>query len=464
MNPKLKLTLVLAIPVIGIALRVFSLFALLSPADVASDVSPDEWSKTGVQNTWLIKDIIATTGQTITTGSIPRIPKWERILKIAMPIWLYNESGWRPLLGKLQQQWIKPIIITNTWDQRYEDFANGLFTTGSSWADIILLHNDQLDNLSQYAGSFGFSQDISWLFPYVFFSYLQNKEYTFFPFAIDPLVSFAKNAIEGNVESLDRDDVVNGVSTSTEDDIRKLAVQIPILFWISPLDIQLIKNKKEAFVGYTDVLRNIIYQSSNRSDLIENIKRFSDERLEDYKFRDYAKYKRISTKLTERNAKCWSYPDLCFMFYKLTSFRFGYLSDLDIMEKYFQKSDYRVYNFPNSSSVYPVRLRWWVVNKSKYDTLVRADEDGTSLAWLFFQEYITQSTNGNQFLRPTLFSAFNVVLEQQSSDLQRKYVTQYKKKRQVNPITIDTNQRLEQILALLQGDYDIKVFLASLVR
>jgi hypothetical protein len=60
--------------------------------------------------------------------------------------------------------------------------------------------------------------------------YLQNKDYTFFPFAIDPLVSFAKNSIEGNVESLDRDDVVNGISTSTEDDIRKLAVQIPILF------------------------------------------------------------------------------------------------------------------------------------------------------------------------------------------------------------------------------------------
>ena len=37
MSPKLKLTLVLAIPLIGIALRVFSLFSLLSPADIGPD-------------------------------------------------------------------------------------------------------------------------------------------------------------------------------------------------------------------------------------------------------------------------------------------------------------------------------------------------------------------------------------------------------------------------------------------
>jgi len=67
-------------------------------------------------------------------------------------------------------------------------------------------------------------------------------------------------------------------------------------------------------------------------------------------------------------------------------------------------------------------------------------------------------------LRPTIFSAFNEVLEQQSSDLQWKYVTQYKSKWQLNPIVIDTDQRLEQILALLHGDYDIKVFLAGLLR
>jgi len=114
--------------------------------------------------------------------------------------------------------------------------------------------------------------------------------------------------------------------------------------------------------------------------LIENIAKFSDDKLEDYKFRDYAKYKRIAAKLKERNPKCEHYPDLCFMFYKLTSFRFGYLSDLDIMEKYFQKSDYRVYNFPNSSSVYPVRLWGRVVNKSRYDTVVRPNENGSSIA------------------------------------------------------------------------------------
>lgn len=464
----MKLLIVFTIPLLWIALWVFSLFKLLSPADISWDIN----GSGAIENTWkVIVDQKQTSGNMVVWVATWNVSSWTitkakipKTLIVAMPIWLFNEPWRRPIINKLNQQSITLQIITNTWNQPYNNFVSDLLSGGATGADLILLNHDQLDVYGKYAGSFGFSQDISGLFPYVFFDYLKRTDFTFFPFAIDPLVTFAKKPLDGNTQTLDWSDIVNGITTSTEEDTRKLAVQIPILFGISSLDIQLIKNKKEAFIGYTDILKNILFQSSNRSELIDMIKQFSDERLEEYKLWDYAKYRRIADKLIERNPKCEHYPQLCFMYYKLTSFSFWYLSDLDVLNNYFEKSDYTVYNFPNSSSVYPVRLRWWVVNKAKYDSLVKVDSEGVSKAWVFFQEYIAQSTNGNHYLWPTLFSAFNVVLQNQESDLQWKYVAQYKNKRQVNPIKLDTDQKREQVLALIRWEYDIRVFLAGLVR
>ena len=91
---------------------------------------------------------------------------------------------------------------------------------------------------------------------------------------------------------------------------------------------------------------------------------------------------------------------------------------------------------------------------------MKVDADGVSLAGVFFQEYIAQATNGNHYLRPTLFSAFNAVLATQETDLNRRYVSQYKNKRQTNPISLKTDEQLDQFIALLKGDYDLEVFLA----
>ena len=58
MNPKLKLTLVLAIPVLGIALWIFSLFSLLSPADIAPDTQDTTNNQSGNTFTGLIDKVI----------------------------------------------------------------------------------------------------------------------------------------------------------------------------------------------------------------------------------------------------------------------------------------------------------------------------------------------------------------------------------------------------------------------
>ncbi len=464
MNPKLRLTLVLAIPIIGIVLWIFSLFQLLGPADIAGDNQEPQ----DIQNT--DNQIIlpagsgtinkATTGGT-QTGFVLPTKTTTKVLKVAMPIWLYNEPGRRPIINKLAQQSIRLQIITNPWNQNYHDFVIAAFSGGATGVDIVLADNTQLDELAPHAGSFGFSQDISSLFHYIFTDYLKNLDYTFVPFGVDPLVTYAKTPLTDNPQSVGRDDIVN--NSVSDIDIKKIQFQIPILFGISSLDISLLKGKKEIYEGYTDILTSVLYQTTNRSELIDLIKQYSSDNLE-LKIRDFAKYKRMLEKLEERNEKCTTYPKLCFMYYKLTNFSFGYLSDVEIMNQYLGKSDYTIYNFPISSNVYPVKLWGRVVNKGNYDKLVKTDKDGVSLAGVFFQEYITQATNGNHYLRPTLFSAFNGVLANQETDLNRRYVSQYKNKWQLNPIQLKTTEQYDQLVALLKGDYDLSVFFAGLGR
>ncbi len=464
MNPKLKLILVLAIPIVWVSLWVFSLFKLLSPADVTGSEQTDN-TISGQQANEIVNltgnntNILSTWTTQTATGTIKK--PTIKVLKIAMPIWSYNEPGWRPIINKLAQQNIKLQIITNTWDVPYPDFTDSLFKDWATGADIILTDDQSLDKYQDSLWSFWFSQDISSLFHSSFFEYFARKDFTFIPFGIDPLVTFAKTPIQENVQALDRDTIVN--NSVSDLDERKIDVQIPILFGLSNLDLQLIKNKKEIYEGYTDILKNILYQSVNRSQLIDTLKAYSNEALE-VKIWDLAKYKRVSAKLIERNPKCGIYPKLCFMYYGLTNFSFWYLSEVDILNGYFEKSDYTIYNFPTSTSIYPVRLRGWVVNKNNYDSTIKPDGDGVSIAWIFFQEYINQATNGNHYLRPTLFSAFNAVLDDQQSDVQRKYISQYQSKRQVNPIQVKTDEQYKQFLALLKGEYDINVFLSGLTK
>lgn len=393
------------------------------------------------------------------TGFI--IPKniSEKIVRIAMPIQHYNDPGWRPIINKLAQQNIKVQIKTNTWNENYNDFVEKLLSWGNTGIDIALVDNEELDVLSNNVGNFWFSQDISSLFHYAFHDYFSNKQYTFVPFAIDPLVTFSKTPIADNPQSIDRDTIVNNSMTSIEPN--KLPFQMGILFGISSLDISLLKNKQSVYSDYVDILAWILYQSLNRPELLDTIKTYSSNMLEE-KIRDLAKYKRLVGKMQEKDPKCKYYPKLCFLRYKATNFAFGYLSDLEIVNQYLWWSDYVVYNFPISSNVYPVKLRGWVVNKANYNSLVKVDSDGVSLAGVFFQEYIAQATNGNSYLWPTLFSAFNVILTNQETDLNRRYISQYKSKRQRNELELRTDAQYEQLVALLQEQYDLKVFLSRL--
>jgi hypothetical protein len=339
MNPKAKLALVIGIPLLGIALWVFSLFALLSPADVSW---PDAvWTISWVNQTGNTVQLPAWNTQTqFATGSktwaIAK-PTVVRVLKVAIPIWMYNEPGRRPITNKLAQQNIQLVFISNKRTQSYDEFVQTLLMSGATGADIILLNNDQLDAYSEYAGSFWFSEDISSLFPYLFFDYLKRTDVTFVPFGIDPLVTFAKQALTENVQSIDRSDIVN--NSVSDLDERKIAVQIPILFGLSNLDLQLIKNKKEIYEGYTDILKNVVYQSVNNSQLLDILKSYSNDMLE-VKIRDLAKYKRVLGKLIDRDPRCGPHPKLCFMHYGLTNFAFGNLSELDTLKGYFEKSDY----------------------------------------------------------------------------------------------------------------------------
>lgn len=136
---------------------VFSLFKLLSPADITGTDEPNAITSGQKPNETINltgkNNVILSTGSTQTvSGSIKK--GTTKVLKIAMPIWSYNEPGWRPIINKLAQQNIKLQIITNSWDKPYPQFTEELLKDGGTGADIILMDDQSLDKYKDSLGSF----------------------------------------------------------------------------------------------------------------------------------------------------------------------------------------------------------------------------------------------------------------------------------------------------------------------
>lgn len=190
---------------------------------------------------------------------------------------------------------------------------------------------------------------------------------------------------------------------------------IPILFGLSKYDIALLKDEKEVYPWFTDILSNVIYQSKFRWEILDIIKWYSATELQ-FKLWDFVQFKK---NLSAIDPACQTLLKLCFMKAWFANFAFWYMSELENF-KLIWGSNYSIYNFPTNTNSYPVKLRGFSINKANYDKIIRS-----GIASDFFQEYLDQATQWNNYLRPTIYSSFNNVIEQQKNDLQLTYLSYF---------------------------------------
>lgn len=451
MNAKVKLAIIISIPIILIWLWV-GIFFSLTKDDVKADIL---WTGTTNNNTTidLSKDNPAIPSGAIDNSTGASVisdtkPKQLTNINLYMPVYLYNYNGWKTIINRLAQKDIILKIITNTSDQDYYDYLSGKLASTGNQVDIFLIDNTHIKDFEKNISNFSFSQDISALFHYVFYDYISHNQ-NFVPFGVDPMVTFSRNIITSNPNKIERDDIINNSIIGTDGTGSKDI--IPILFGLSKYDMTLLNDKKEVYDGFTDILSNVIYQSKFRWEILDIIKWYSATSLE-IKLRDFVKFKKNLSLLDEG---CAGMIKLCFMKAWLTNFAFGYMSEYENY-KLLGGSDYRMYNFPVNTNLYPVKLWWFSINKANYDRIIRS-----GVASEFFQEYLDQAAQGNAYLRPSIYSSFNNVIETQKNDLQLIYLSYFITKRGINPIIYKDSQTYNDMVAVADGKKNIEEFVST---
>ncbi len=325
-------------------------------------------------------------------------------LSILMPkIFLNNEfiNIWN-ILEK------KQITTTFNTVDNLSQYKNLILDSWLNNYDIYLLPSNWIDDLKL--------EDINiWDNPKPYFHPIFNDTITttnnkYLPYAIDPIITLSKQNI--NIW-LNRTDIFS--YTTLRKQTKKSAM--PLIRWIWKNDIRLLERWEWPFENYFDILYTHLTQlytennTNTKTNNISELKNMLDtENIDlDYKY-DFVNFKQLYQIINKRDTNCELFPAICLMSYNFGDIKFGFLSDLDILDTYFSwnQNNFKIKNFNNTENNYPTR--WWIF-------VVEKDNTNINMANKFLQEYLSQAVNNNTWLRNNTLSAINNIYNIQKNNL-----------------------------------------------
>jgi hypothetical protein len=137
---------------------------------------------------------------------------------------------------------------------------------------------------------------------------------------------------------------------------------------------------------YKDIMRYALmhyfttYRNRNNEELLSA--RINSNVFENY---DVSNLNTILSKIDI--SECKYFPSICFQLYDLVWLRFGFLSDSDIINTYFQPKQFKFtelqkLNFPFYQTEVPVRIRWWAIPEALTNI------DTTNAVYRFLVKYM----------------------------------------------------------------------------
>ena len=301
-----------------------------------------------------------------TTGSI----------KVLIPWFFYNQ-WFDTISNSLKDKEIK--IFFETIDS-YSKYENEIRTNLQNY-DIALIPQNWIVWLEIEPISIW--ENIKPYFIELFNQDLDSTTNQTIPFSIDPAITLYRKSIP---EQNTREKLFSYTITWKS----KKKYSMPLLWWFDELTLDLIKSNKTPFENYIELLYLQLKQIKFKNDNSE-----------------------LSNILNTNNmvrATCNIFPALCTIKYEFADIKFWFLSDLDILEKYFPwNHNLYAWNFTNSENQYPVKWRVFVVPKWNQNT---------NLTNKFFSEYISQSIDWNDSLwNNTLSAITNIYNTQKTKDI-----------------------------------------------
>jgi hypothetical protein len=93
-------------------------------------------------------------------------------------------------------------------------------------------------------------------FHYIFASYINQKEVSFVPYAIDPLVTYVASSTNLSAKQLHMSDIFSYMMLWKKDK----QSSVPFLFGVGKNDIRLLEKNRESFPNYFSFMYHLIYQ------------------------------------------------------------------------------------------------------------------------------------------------------------------------------------------------------------
>ena len=339
----------------GLGLVIWSFFGWKSngnlPTQSQIPQSSDTWFVNTLIETWNTQESSTTT----TTGENQTPEKEYTEIRLMMPKYFYTPE--RKDFAKDLYSWEK-VHINFIFIDDLNQYKNSLSNVNFSDADIILFPYDWNEFVK--VQTFSFQKSLKPAFDDFVLDIIQDWDTPFLPFAADPMIMYM---LPWHILTWFLD-----ISNFAYDRETVKPMSFPIFFWITDEDYYNKWFPRE----YQDIMRYAllhyftIYRNKTNEDILSA--RINSNAFENY---DVSNLNTILSRIDI--SECKHFPSICFQLYDLVWLRFGFLSDADIVQTYFQTkepkfTELQKLNFPFSDTEVPVRIRWRAIPESVTNT------------------------------------------------------------------------------------------------
>ena len=385
----------------------------------------------------LVDVYIPTITDKVSENSLPKT--WTITLVIPWFLenkWFYTLSD--NLYDKDISLYIKKI-------DSYSKYENEIKTNLQNY-DIALIPMNRLSWLAV--------QDITlWenIKPYfipIFEWFLKNDTNTFIPFSIDPAITMYQNIPEQkNWNNLFSYSLLRKAS-------KKYAM--PIIWWFDTMSLKLLENNDTPFENFSELLILHLKQIKIKWDNQELSYMLNTNNISSNSNYTYTNFKKISELLLKQNEYCKIYPANCIMRYGYADIKFWFISDLDIISKYFPwENNIYIWDFTNSDKSYPIKWRVFIVPKWN---------ENTNLTNTFFSEYISESIDWNESFRNNTLSSITNIYDEQKTKKVFENIFSNEKNFYIFTWNINAQSQLVndwKTIEMLKWNYNVSTYLSN---
>lgn len=327
------------------------------------------WNKkeyiTTEPNNWLINQLIDSNNiqsenesPNIFSSTWDNLELEDKRITLIMPSYLYT-SWWKHFAEDLYND--KKIYINFSFIDNLNSYRDTISNSDSLDADIFLFPYDR--NEIFQPRPFTFQQNIQSAFDEMLTPITQKTPTHFLPFSIDPMIMYSSLELNYNDFSTITDTIYN-----REPEIQS---SFPIFFGITNEDL----NNKWFKREYQDIVRYALMHYFELYHDSQSLWIWIDSNIvkDSQDTRNYNISDLNNILNTIPSPECKNFPALCFQIYNFAWIRFWFLSDADVVQKYFNQKQYNFTKLhknalPFSIIESPVRVWWLWINPNLSDT------------------------------------------------------------------------------------------------